>query len=295
MFDDGKLNNVGLLMEGTIHDETWGSGAYSGLLNIKEDKNVSVLLRENIATLKTAEKAVKDLERQGVNLVFGHGSNYGRIFDSLNEYYPEIHFVYFNGQTFDHNITSIHFDGYDMGYFAGRLAGEMTSTKHIGIIRAFKMQEEAEGFYEGVLAVDPTIKVSVRSVNSWYDQQKAMLHFQQLTEQGIDVVYPAGDGFNVPVIKAAEAEDIFAVGYIQDQHHISESTVLTSTVQQLDGLYLKVADMYDQQQLTPGIINFPFDQSFVTLGTYSNEVPEGLQSKLNNEMDSYIESGVLPR
>ncbi|GAA0455004.1 BMP family ABC transporter substrate-binding protein [Alkalibacillus silvisoli] len=293
-FDDGQLNNVGILLEGTIHDETWGRGGYLGGLNIKDEQNVSVLIRENIDTNRKAEEAVQDFARQGVNLVFGHGSNFGRVFDQINEYHSDVHFIYFNGQIFDRNITSVNFDGYDMGFFSGMLAAEMTETEHIGIISAFHHQDEAQGFYEGVQSVDPSINTTINSVNSWYDQQRAIMFFEQMIEEDVDVVYPAGDGFNVPVIRLAEQYDLYAVGYIHDQYEVAPETVITSTVHEVEGIYPELAQMFDDDMLPSGIMNITFDEEYIYLGEYGDAVSTHLAAHLDEVIEEFLETGQLP-
>ncbi|MDQ0351767.1 transcriptional activator of comK gene [Alkalibacillus filiformis] len=294
-FNSGQLNNVGLLLEGTIHDETWGRGAYLGSLNIKEEQNVSALLRENIDTHREAEEAVQDFASQGVNLVFGHGENFGRMFEQMNEYHPDIQFIYFNGQIFDRNITSVNFDGYHMGFFSGMLAAEMTETNQIGVIAAYHHQDEVQGFYEGIQAVDSSINTIINSVNSWHDQQRAMMMFDQLLDQGIDVIYPAGDGFNVPVIRAAEQHGIYAIGYIHDQYDVAPETVITSTVQEVEGLYSEIAQMYNEGTLPSGIMNISFDQEYIYLGEYGDDVPIHLAAHIDEMIEQYIDTGRLPQ
>ncbi|PKR78337.1 BMP family ABC transporter substrate-binding protein [Halalkalibacillus sediminis] len=294
-FDRGQLENVGLILEGTIHDETWGQGAYLGLLNIKEEENVSVLFRENIVGSRSTDEVVEDFDRQGVNLIFGHGSKFGAYFNDLNEYYPDIHFVYFNGNNFGRNITSLQFEGYEMGYFAGVMAGETTETDHLGILAAFPNQPEVEGFFEGVKSVDRSLKVTIKYVNDWYDQQRAMMFFQQMVEQDVDVVYPAGDGFNVPIIHEASKLGIHAIGYINDQKEIDPDTVITSTVQDLENLYLDIAQKYDKNELPTGIMRIGFEDEFVYLGSYGDDVPVRVQDHVNELIEKYIETGQLPK
>ncbi|GEL76891.1 BMP family ABC transporter substrate-binding protein [Tenuibacillus multivorans] len=291
VFERGQLNNVGLLLEGTIHDETWGKGAYLGVLNIKDEHNTSVITRENVTTLRETEEYVKDMKRQGVNLIFGHGAEFGKYFEQINEYYPNVHFVYFNGNSFDQNITSIHFDGYEMGYFAGVLSAKMTDTKEIGVISAYQNQSEVQGFYEGVKDTDSSIDLHLRSVFNWYDEQRAMLFLNDLIDEGIDIVYPAGDGFNVPIIEKASEHNIQSIGYINDQYEIDPDTVLTSTIQDLEKIYLEVANQYDEGELTPGVISYSFDNEYIYLGRYGNEVPEGVREDINESINHYIETG----
>lgn len=91
-----------------------------------------------------------------------------------------------------------------------------------------------QGFFEGVKDTNSNIKVHIRSVFDWYDQQRAMLLFNDLLKENIDIVYPAGDGFNIPIILEAKKQDIYAIGYVSDQYEVAPGTVLTSTVQDIE-------------------------------------------------------------
>lgn len=294
-YNRGDLENVGLLLESTIHDETWGKSAYLGLINIKNEHNVSVLFKENVTTLKKVEEIVKDFDRQGVNLVFGHGSNFGKYFKQINEYYPHIHFVYFNGNDFDRNITSIHFDGYEMGYFAGMLAAMMTETNKLGIIPAFINQSEVEGFYEGAKEINPSIQIYIKPVQDWYDEQLAKKHFYDLINIGIDIVYPAGDSFNVPIIYEAQKENIYAIGYINDQYEKAENTVITSTIQQVEQIYLDIATQFDDGLLPSGVLHFDFDNIYISLGKFGDEVPAEIKEEMDEYINNFLKTGVLPK
>ncbi|SEP83929.1 nucleoside-binding protein [Piscibacillus halophilus] len=293
VFNKGQLNNVGLLLDGTIHDETWGKGAYLGALEIKEEHNISVLTRENVSTIRETEEHVKDMKRQGVNLVFGHGSEFGKYFDQLNEAYPDMHFVYFNGNTFDQNITSIHFDGYEMGYFAGVLSAKVTQTNEIGIISAFENQPEVQGFFEGVKDTDPRVNLHLRSVFDWYDQQRALLLFKDLLADNIDIVYPAGDGFNIPIILEAEKHDIYSIGYVSEQNEVAPESVITSTIQDLEKIYVNIANQFDQGELPSGVIHYGFDNEYIYLGEYGDTVSDEVKEEVDAAINRYLESGSL--
>ncbi|MFD2639389.1 BMP family ABC transporter substrate-binding protein [Piscibacillus salipiscarius] len=295
VFNTGQLNNVGLLLDGTIHDETWGKGAYLGALEIKEEQNVSILTRENVTTSRETEEQVKDMKRQGVNLVFGHGSDFGTHFNDINETYPGLHFVYFNGNTFDRNITSIHFDGYEMGYFAGVLSAKVTKTNEIGIVSAFQSQPEVQGFFEGVKDTNSNIKVHIRSVFDWYDQQRAMLLFNDLLKENIDIVYPAGDGFNIPIILEAKKQDIYAIGYVSDQYEVAPGTVLTSTVQDIEKIYVDIANQYDEGELPSGVIHYGFDDEYIYLGKYGEAVSDRVKREMDELIERYLETGRLKK
>ena len=91
-----------------------------------------------------------------------------------------------------------------MGFFGGMVAGHMTKTNNIGVIAAFEWQPEVEGFYDGALYENKDVEVSIKYVGHWDDDSKAFQMLDELLANQIDVVYPAGDGFNVPVIEKSK-------------------------------------------------------------------------------------------
>ena len=285
--EDGELENVGLILEGTIHDETWGHSAYSGLLEIKDTFNVSVMFEENVTEARQLEKIVSDFDRQGVNLIFGQGEGLGQYFDQIKEYYPHIQFVYFDGTAYDSNITAVQFDHYDSYYYAGMLAAEMTRKNQIGILSPYAETTTLEGFFEGARTVNPQVRIHYKTIGSGYDQQQAMKHYQEMVQKGIDVVFPAGEGFNTPIIHQAKKDGISAIGYINDQYELAKNNVLTSTVIEMEEIYREIAQLLDDRNLTSGIIRLGFENQYVHLGTYGDHVPPSVRNWLDQKMEAY--------
>src|SRR5699024_2421464 len=103
--------------------------------------------------------------QKGVNLIFGHSHLYGKYFMDIAELYPDVHFVYFNGKSYADNVTSLNFNPYAVAFFGGMVAGEMTSSNHVGIIAAYEWQAEIEGFNEGVKYKKGGEKLNINNLN----------------------------------------------------------------------------------------------------------------------------------
>nr|WP_302328433.1 BMP family ABC transporter substrate-binding protein [Salirhabdus salicampi] len=289
-----KTKNVGLLIEGSIEDQTWGEKGHNGLMLIKEELGANVYYQEGVKSQIEVNRAVAEFADNDVKLIFGHSSNFGRFFQEISDDYPDIQFVYFNGNTFSSNVMSINFNAHAMGFFAGMVAASMTNTNHVGVIAAYEWQPEVEGFYEGAKYVNPDIKVDIEYVNSWDDRETALDIFHEMEEEHVDVFYPAGDGYNVPVINEIKKNGLYAIGFISDQIHLGESTILTSTVQHVDRLYVVVAERFFNDQLTSGILFFDFADGVITMGEFSEEVPWKIENKIKKVVQRYIDTGNLP-
>lgn len=289
-----STTKIGLLLPDTINEPIWGNKGYKGLLLIQSALKADVYYKESMKTRMEVKEALDEFEEEGVNLVFGHGGEYGPFFEELHNDYPNMDFVYFNGNFTAENVTSIKFESHAMGFFGGMVAAEMSKTKHIGVISAFNWQPEVEGFVKGAEYQDPNVVVDVHYTKSWSNKEKALKAYSEMEKTGVDVFYPAGDSFNLPVIEAVKEDGHYAIGYVSDQLDLGESTVLTSTVQHVEGLYKLIATQYIAGKFQHGIKTFDFGDDVISLGDFSPEVPDELKVEVNKAVELYKLTGEFP-
>ncbi len=290
----GKLQKVGLLVPETVNDQVWGTKGFKGMLRIQSKFNTDVYYKEGMNSEPVVKRAVKEFSQKGVNLIFGHGSEYAEYFNDISKDYPKIHFVSFNGDAKNKNTTSLNFKGHAMGFFGGMVAAHMSKRHNVGILAAYEWQPEVEGFYQGALAENKNTNVDIEYVGNWDDEKKAIELVDHMMKKGVDVVYPAGDGFNVPVIENVKEHGLYVIGYVSDQSDLGENTVLTSTIQQVDKLYELVAKQYNENHLKSGNLSFGFRDNVITLGKYSPLVNKNFRQKMNKQIEKYKKTGKLP-
>jgi transcriptional activator of comK gene len=290
----GEVDKVGLLVPETINDQVWGTKGYRGLLQIQSSLDVDVFFKEGMNSAELVREAVKEFDRKGVNLIYGHGNEYAAYFNAISEVYPDIHFISFNGDAKNHNTTSLNFDAYAMGFFGGMVASHMSETGKVGVVAAFEWQPEVEGFYDGAIYENEDMKVDIHYVGHWDDKGKALQILDEVLSEGADVIYPAGDGFNVPLIEKVKDNGLYVIGYISDQSDFGESTVLTSTVQHVDDLYELTAEKFNKGELKKGNLSFDFQDGVISLGKFSPKVDPDYRKKLSTLINEYKETGKLP-
>jgi transcriptional activator of comK gene len=290
----GEIEKVGLLVPETINDQVWGTEGYRGLLRIQSRFNIDVFYKEGMNSEALVESAVKEFDENGVNLIYGHGNEYAEYFNHISEKYPDIHFISFNGDAKNENTTSLNFDAYAMGFFGGMVAAHMTQTNHLGVIAAFEWQPEVEGFYEGATFYNKEVDVEIYYVGHWDDDEKAIQILDGLLSRGADVIYPAGDGFNIPIIERVKEKGLFVIGYVSDQSDLGESTVLTSTVQHVDALYELVASKFNEESLESGNLYFDIPDGVISLGEFSPNVDHEFREIMHQHINTYKETGKLP-
>lgn len=289
-----KLEKVGLLVPDTINDQVWGTKGYKGMLKIQSQFGIDVFYQEAIDNKAAARQAVKEFEEKGVNLIFGHGNEYAQYFNSFSKDFPNIHFICFNGDAKADNVTSLNFKADAMGFFGGMVAGEMTETNKVGVLAAFEWQPEVNGFFEGAAYQNPNVEVEISFTNHWDDIDNALRLLDKMIQDGVDVVYPAGDGYNVPVIEALKERGLYAIGFVSDQSDLGEATVLTSTVQHVDELYELVAERYNNGELESGDLFFDFQDGVISMGKFSSDVDPNFIKEINTHVDTYSQTGLLP-
>jgi transcriptional activator of comK gene len=290
----GKLKKVGLLVPETINDQVWGTKGYKGLLEIKSQFDVDVFYKEGMDSEVVVRQAVEEFNDKGVNLIFGHGSEYADFFNKIAPEYPDIHFICFNGEAKASNVTSLNFESHAMGFFGGMVAGKMTKTDKVGVIAAFEWQPEVDGFFEGALYQNPNVNVKIKYVQHWDDVKTALKYTEELTSKGVDVIYPAGDGYNVPVIEKLKEKGLYAIGFISDQSDLGEATVLTSTVQHVDTLYKLAAEKFNNGELESGDLYFDFQDGVIDMGKFSPLVDKEFQKEIQEHIEDYRKTGLLP-
>ncbi|WP_121639329.1 BMP family ABC transporter substrate-binding protein [Virgibacillus sp. Bac330] len=289
-----RIQNVGMLLNGNISDHVWNEKGYQGLVSLGEKYGMDVYYKENVATEKEIIKAIEEFSNQGVNLIFGHSSFYGKHFTDVAENYSHIQFVYFNGSYVAKNVTSFTFDTYAAGYFAGMLSGKMTAANKVSIIATYEWQSEIEGFFEGVKNVNPKAEIELAFLNDWNEVQTAQGIYQQMKSTGVDVFYPIGDTFSEEIIKYAKRDEVYAIGYRTNQAELAKNTVLTSTVHHVEKLYEYAVEHVNDRKLTGQLKSFDFQDGVISLAPFSDQVPLSYQYEMNQAMEHYTNTGLLP-
>jgi len=292
--DQGELKNVGLLVSDTINDHSWGTKGYKGILQIQSNYNVDVYYKEGMNSQAVIERAVEEFVQKDVNLIFGHGHSYADYFSAISLKYPDVHFVIFNGEAKNSNVTSLNFDSYAMGFFAGMVSGHMTKSNRIGMIPAFQWQPEVQGFYDGAKYENKRVDIDIQYVNSFDNVEQAQKIAEAMIADNRDIIYPAGDNYSVPLIEKIKEHGLYAIGYSSDQSDLGNKAVLTSTVQHIDKLYEWAAEEFNKGELKSGNFSFDFKDDVISLGKFSPLVPEDFAAEVRSAIQYYEDTGKLP-
>ncbi|WCN36936.1 BMP family ABC transporter substrate-binding protein [Aneurinibacillus uraniidurans] len=278
---------VGLLLDGKIYDQGWDGQAYRGLKAIERTYQVQTECVQDANQPDVQLREAKRLADAGYDLIFGNGRSFETVFNKLAVSYPKTRFVFFNGNAKGENVSSINFTPESMGYFSGMIAGMMTKSHKVGLIPAYDSMREVKPFMAAVKEQNPNNEVLLQDVKGWSDGKKAEEIAQKMIREGADVLAPMGDGFNIDVIMQAHYEGRLAVGYISDQYFVSKNTVITSIVQNLSAMYVKIFEQYQDGTLKSGGVEFDFADGAQQLGTFNPAVPDEVRRKIERRLEEY--------
>ncbi|MFD1415308.1 BMP family ABC transporter substrate-binding protein [Oceanobacillus jeddahense] len=293
-FETGQIQNVGFITDAEIDNNPWTEQGYQAMLEISDEYDINVYYEENVETMHQVQQTVDQFVHNGVNLIYGHSNIYGEYFMTLAESYPDVQFVYVNGGESGENVTSLNFNAHAMGFFAGMVAGNMTESNQIGIIAAYSWQPETEGFFEGVIHANKDADISLNYINDWNNNDLALEVYAMMKEQGVDVFYPIGDAFSESILREAENDNFYAIGYMTDQMDVAPDAVLTSTIQHIRELYKSVADDFNSGDLEGKIYTYDFKDGFISLGEFHSAVPNNVKMQVEEDIEAYIDTGLLP-
>lgn len=142
-----KVENtsVAILTSDVLTDQSWGSLAYKGKINIEQKYPVSAQVISEVNTNQKMKEAAEKVIQNGTKVVIGHGREFSTVFTELAPKYPHVHFVTIHGTSRYKNQTVYTFDQTKIEYLAGTAAAMKTRTKKIGLIDAFEAREKIQG------------------------------------------------------------------------------------------------------------------------------------------------------
>jgi basic membrane protein A len=235
---------VALLTPGPISDQAWNSGAYQGLLRIRDSLNASV---SHIQTRTPAdfEENFRHYGADGYQLVFGHGFEFQDAADRVAPEFPRTVFITTSGNRVAPNVSPMVFGFEDPSYVAGVLAGSLTRSNIIGAIGGTEIppvRSSFAAFEAGARAVNPRVRVVIAYVGNWEDASAGKEQAIAQIRQGADFIFQNADAAGLGIFQAArESKGVAVFGANIDQNSVAPDVIIGSVVIDLPHAFLSVA------------------------------------------------------
>lgn len=259
---------VALLTPGPISDQSWNSGAYQGLLRIRDSLGAQI---SHIQTKTPAEfdENFRQYGNQGYRLVFGHGYEFQDAAKRVAPEFPNTIYVTTSGTTSGTNFASIAFGFTDASYLAGVLAASVTKTHAIGVIGGTELPpvvESFRAFEQGAHSVNPAIKLVTSYIGNWDDVSAGKEQALAQLSRGVDVIFQNADAAGLGVFQAArENRTVFVIGSNSNQNEVAPDVTLGSVVIDLPLAFLTIARAVKAGTFRPAVVELGERSRVVTL------------------------------
>jgi basic membrane protein A and related proteins len=250
---------VGLVTPGSIADAAWNSGAYSGLLWIRDSLGAAISQVE-ARTPAEQEDALRTYAAQGYDLVFGHGFEFQAPAERVSARYPATVFIVTSGERVSGNVAPLIFRLYEASYLAGMVAGGMTRSNTIGFIGGIELPpiKDAEAAWDaGARAVNGNVVTRSTYLNTFDDVAAGREAALAMIQAGVDMFHHNADQAALGVFQAVKgSQSAFIFGANLDQTSLAPGRVLGSAIIDLPRAFLAVAREVRGGHFTPRVESF---------------------------------------
>ncbi|WP_046175282.1 BMP family ABC transporter substrate-binding protein [Domibacillus indicus] len=245
---------VCILTSDAPEDQSWSSLAYKGMLQIEDQFPVEAELVSNIHSEAQMRKSIDRAVHEGAKVIIGHGREYAGSFDRAAAVYPDVQFANLHGKAKKANHTSYIYkqNAVEFERIAALAASMKTKTNKIGLIDPVEDRLFHPGFEEGLDKFAPEAEFYYEVTGDWEDETKAVQAAKEMIDNGVDVLYSRGNGFNRAVINYAAKRGVYVIGYMDNQSYLGKEVVLTSVVNDIPKVYEAIMKDYFSEKGMPG-------------------------------------------
>jgi len=283
---------VALVTPGSVSDAAWNSGAYAGLLQIRDSLGAAVSQVE-AHTPAEQEEALRTYAAQGYALVFGHGFEFQGPAERVSAQYPGTVFIVTSGERVQGRVAPLVFRLSEASYLAGMVAGGMTKTGTIGFVGGIELPpiKDAQTAWEaGARAVRPDVSSRVTYLNTFDDIAAGREATLALMRVGADMFHHNADAAALGLFQAVkESANAYAFGANADQTALAPERVLGSAVIDLPRAFVAVAREVKSGSFTPHVETFGLKSGVIRYEAnqaLAGRIPPGLLARVNAARDS---------
>jgi len=225
--------SVALVMSGSITDGGWNQSAYLGLEELKSE-GFDTKYSENVPQADTSS-AVEGYAKDGIDLIIGHGYEFGSVVSELAPKYPDSKFfaTTFNPDAsikIPSNLAFVDVQYYKASFTTGVLAAMMSTSGKVGVVGGGDNPTQAAmivAFKAGAASVNGAVALGVLT-GDYNDPQKGKEAALAMIGQGADVIAHFADTTGLGAIEAAISKGSKVIGFYNDQSTAAPDLMGTS-------------------------------------------------------------------
>jgi basic membrane protein A len=289
---------VALIAPGSIADAAWNSGAYQGLLMIRDSLGVAISHVE-ARTPGEQEEQLRTYAAQGYDLIFAHGFEFQDAAERVAARFPDPVFVITSGQRLAGNVVPLIFRLSEAAYLAGMVAGGLTRSGRIGYVGGIELPPvrlAQEAWEEGARAVNPAVQTRSTYLNTFDDAVAGREAALAMIRLGVDMLTHNADAAGLGVFQATrESPGVYVFGANADQSALAPDRVIGSAIIDLPRAMLLIAREVYEGEFVPRVESFGLESGvirYVENPALAAMVPAELRARVQATADS-IAAGLL--
>lgn len=272
--------HVALVTSGPISDQGWNTGAYNGLLAIRDSMGAEI---SHIQTKTPAEyeENFRQYGAQNYNLVFGHGFEFQDAAVRVAPQFPKTVYVITSGRVVAPNLAGVAFAFEQASYQAGVLAGAMTKSNVIGLIAGAEIppvKASFAAFERGAKSVNAKVRVLTAYVGNWDDVSAAKELALTQIGKGADIIFQNADAAGLGIFQAAKEKKVLVFGANSNQNQLAPDIVIASVVIDLPKALLMIAREVKAGNFKGRVIDLGVSKDVVRLEinpAFTSRIPAG--------------------
>ena len=291
---------VALVTPGSIADAAWNSGAYAGLMMIKDSLGAEVSHVE-ARTPGEQEEQLRTYAAQGYPIVFGHGFEFQDAAERVARQFPQTVFVITSGQRVAGNVVPLIFRLSEATYLAGMVAGSLTRTNKIGYVGGMELPPVKlayEAWAAGARAVNPNVQSRETYLNNFDDAVAGREAALAMIQLGVDMLHHNADAAGLGLFQAAkERPGVYLFGANADQSSLAPDRVIGSAVIDLPRAFLLVAREVQEGRFVPRVESFGLESGviqWVINPALDTLVSAALRDRVRATADSIVAGTLVP-
>lgn len=285
-----EKTGVGLILNGTIDDHSWGQAHYEGMMQCAESLNLEVYYRENVPDDERCKESIEELIDRGCKIIVCNSFGFGEYALEMADLHRDIYFFHATGVQEADNLATYFGRIYQMRYLSGIVAGLQTETGEIGYVAAYPIPEVNRGinaFTLGVRRVNPDAHVYVEWTQSWTGDAEAEEATEKLLDgHSIDVLTIHTDTNRT--LEIAEERGVWCIGYNMDNIDLYPNTFLTAPVFEWENFYEPHILECLQGKFAGKHYWDGAETGIVSLAPLSRNVKPGIQSEVDAAIQKFM-------
>ncbi len=288
---------VGFVYVAPITEAGWVRQHESARQALQKNLGASVQTSfvENVPEGADAERVIRDLARQGHQLIFTPSFGYMEPTLKVAREFPNVRFESITGYKTADNVAAANARYYEGRYLAGIAAGRMTQTGVAGYVAGFPIPEVLQGinaFTLGMRSVRPDAQVKVIWLGAWFDPPRERDAAMTLFNQNADVM--AFHTGSTAVMRAAQERGKLAVAYHSDMRQTAPDAQLVAVTHQWADYYTQRARAVLQGQWKTGNVWGGIKEGMIRVGDFGPKVPKAVQDEVMARQQDIAQGRLRP-